>query len=266
MNNIYKNLTFEESGMSDSQKKLLYLHDIVIESKVLINLGFEYLLKDNFRNATAWPYLIFMLCFSRGFELLMKAIICYKTYEKNHDNEDEKTHFPTKGLFKNFRHNLSKLKEEIIKNYNGIEQRKNDTNRRLIEELIKDRNFLSKDKDLSSLLDFISKYAEQGRYYELNMITESDQNAYDVKNEFLKIVFDFIHKDKILFDKFENSENYYPEEMHNQRDDIWLKSIKENIFPILKKFLKVLYRQFNYGLLGEEAMEVSGDLDIDFTS
>lgn len=265
MNDIVKkDLPFKEIEINNLEIKLFYLKNIVVESKELIELGLKYLLKVNFRNKDEWAYSIFLLFLSRGFELLMKAMICYKTYESNHDSKDENTYFPSTVFLKeNIGHNLVRLKDLIIQNYKGIEKRENKANERLIKELTKDCYFLLNDKNLLSLLELFSDYARQGRYYELNMITESNKSVYSTKDEFDKIIFSFIQKDKALSNEWNKEEsNFIEDEYLDHIDDVWSKVVKENIFPTLKNYFEVLYRQFNYGLLGEKAIEVSYFLEI----
>jgi len=263
---VKKDLSFKEIEINDLEIKLLHLKDLVVESKELIELGFKYLLKVNFRNKDEWAYPIFLLFFSRGFELLMKAMVCYKTYESNHDSKDEKTYFPSTAFLKeNIGHNLVKLKGLITQNYKGIKKRENKANERLIKDLRKDRYFLSNDKKLFSLLEIFSDYARQGRYYELNKITESNRNVYSTKIEFDNLILSFIQKDKSLSNEWNKEENNSSEDdFLSDIDGVWSKVVKENIFPILNNFFKTLYRQFSYGLLGEKAMEVSYFLEINF--
>jgi len=263
---VKKDLPFKEIEINDLEIKLLHLKDLVVESKELIELGFKYLLKVNFRNKDDWAYPIFLLFFSRGFELLMKAMVCYKTYESNHDSKDEKTYFPSTAFLKeNIGHNLVELRGLIIQNYNGIKKRENKANERLIKGLRKDRYFLSNDKKLLSLLEIFSDYARQGRYYELNKITESNRNAYSAKIEFDNLILSFIRKDKALSNEWNKEENNSSEgDFLNNIDSVWSKVVKENIFPTLRKYFETLYRQFSYGLLGEKAMEVSYFLEINF--
>ena len=263
---VKKDLYFKEIEINDLEIKLLHLKDLVVESKELIELGFKYLLKVNFRNKDEWAYPIFLLFLSRGFELLMKTMICYKTYECNHDSKDEKTYFPSTAFLKeNIGHDLVRLKGLIIQNYKGIEKRKNKGNERLIKELRKDRYFLLNDKNLLSLLELFSDYAKQGRYYELDKITESNRNVYSTKIKFDNLILSFIQKDKSLSNEWNKEENNSSEDdFLSNIDGVWSKVVKENIFPILNNFFKTLYRQFSYGLLGEKAMEVSYFLEINF--
>ncbi|MBU4348977.1 hypothetical protein KJ830_10890 [bacterium] len=265
MNHIMKkDLPFKEIEINDLEIKLLHLKDLVVESKELIELGFKYLLKVNFRNKDEWAYPIFLLFLSRGFELLMKAMICYKTYESNHDSKNEETYFPSTAFLKeNLGHNLVKLKGLIIQNYKGIKKKENKGNERLIKELREDCYFLSNDKNLLSLLEIFSDYARQGRYYELNMITESNKSVYSAKIKFDNIILSFIQKDKALSNEWNKEENNSSEDdFLNDIDGVWSKVVKENIFPILKNYFETLYRQFSYGLLGEKAVEVSCFLEI----
>ena len=265
---VKKNLSFKRIEINDLEIKLLRLRGLVIESKELIELGFKYLLKINFRNKDEWAYPIFLLFLSRGFELLMKAMICFKTYEDNHDNEDKKTHFPSEAFLKDkIGHDLVKLRDQIIRNYEGINQKKNKANESLIKDLRKDHDFLSKNKDLISLLKLISEYSKQGRYYELNRITESDKSFYDAKTKFDEMILSFIQKDKELSNEWNKEENNSSDDdFLNNIDGVWSKVVKENIFPTLKIFFKALFRQFSYGLLGEKAVEVSYFLEINFNS
>ncbi len=85
------------------------------------------------------------------------------------------------------------------------------------------------------------------------------------KFETVSIPSPFIQKDKALSNEWNKEEsNFIEDDFLDHIDDVWSKVVKENIFPTLKNYFEVLYRQFSYGLLGEKAIEVSYFLEINF--
>ena len=73
--NFCKDPLFEDLKITNDSEKLLFLENTVKESVNLINCGLEYFSKINFTNNGLYYSLAFFNL-SRGFELMMKCMIC----------------------------------------------------------------------------------------------------------------------------------------------------------------------------------------------
>ncbi len=113
------NPLFEDFKITDDSKKLHLLEEVVNKSVNLINCGLDYFSKIIFTNNDLVYSLSFLNLF-RGFELLMKCMICYKRYDNTKDNKYFKKHFPTKEEMMGYGHNLNRLRKEIVKHYQGL--------------------------------------------------------------------------------------------------------------------------------------------------
>jgi len=273
--NSWKNSRFEEFKITDDSNKLHFLEKAVNESVNLINCGLDYFSKINFTNYDLLCSLSF-LNLSRGFELLMKCMICYKKYDNTKDDKCFKKHFPTKDEMKvYYRHNLNRLRKEIIKNYQGLFRVKT-SNTKMISQLKEDRDFISKDKKLIRILKMISKYGDKGRYYELDYVTSDNEtkiterngitymdyvpsnnkknsnkkNSISPKFEMEKLIMEFLEKNEQLRNIFTNSINNGDLLICNK---VWQEIIEQYIRPYLNKFMEALSRQFSYGILGNKA-------------
>ena len=123
--NSWENPRFEEFKITDDSMKLSSLEKAVNESVNLIKCGLDYFSKINFTNKDLICSLSF-LNLSRGFELLMKCMICYKKYDNTKDDKRFKKHFPTNNEMRAYGHKLNRLREEIMKHYHqGLFQGKN---------------------------------------------------------------------------------------------------------------------------------------------
>lgn len=131
--NSWENPRFEEFKITDDSNKLHFLGKAVKESVILIKCGLNYFSKINFTNNDLICSLSF-LNLSRGFELLMKCMICYKRYDNTKDNKDFTKHFPTKKEMMDYGHDLNKLREEIMKNYQELSRGKT-SNTKMISQL-----------------------------------------------------------------------------------------------------------------------------------
>jgi hypothetical protein len=265
--NFCKDPILEDLKITDDSEKLLFLEDVVKESVNLINCGLDYFSKINFTNSDLF-YSLSFLNLSRGFELLMKCMICYKRYDKTKDDKCSKEHFPKKKEMIDFRHNLNRLREEIMKNYQGLFRGKT-SNSNMISQLKEDRDFICKDKIFIRILKIISNYGNKGRYYELDYVTsdnktkimerngvayieyvtsENKKNNISPKYEMLNIIIEFLRKDKQIHKTFINSKDDLL-----IIDKVWQEIIEQYIKPYLNKFMKALCNQFSYGILGNNA-------------
>ena len=267
--NFRKNPRFEEFKITDDSIKLSSLKKAVNESINLINCGLDYFSKINFTNIDLICSLSF-LNLSRGFELLMKCMICYKKYDDTKDNSSKK-HFPTEKEMRNYyRHDLNRLREEIMKNYQGLFREKT-SNTKMISQLKEDCDFISKNKYFIRILGIISKYGDKGRYYELDFVTSDNEtkiterngitymdykpsnkkkNSISPKFEMVKLINEFLEKDEQLYNTFTNSINNEDLLICNK---VWQEIIEQYIRPYLNKFMEVLSNQFSYGILGNKA-------------
>ena len=267
--NSWDNPRFEEFKITDDSKKIQFLEMAVNESVNLINCGLDYFSKINFTNNDLF-YSLSFLNLSRGFELLMKCMICYKRYDNAKDNKRFKKHFPTKEEMMGYGHDLNKLRKEIIKNYQGLFRGKT-PNSKMISQLKEDCDFISKDKKLIRILNIISKYGTKGRYYELDYVTSDNEtkiterngitymdyvssnnkkNSISPKFEMEKLIWEFLEKDKQLYNSFKNSKNNENLLVCNK---VWQEIIEQYIRPYLNKFMEALSHQFTYGILGNKA-------------
>jgi hypothetical protein len=263
------NPRFEDFKITDDSKKLHFLGGVVNESVNLINCGLDYFSKINFTNEDLF-YSLSFLNLSRGFELLMKCMICYKRYDDTKDNKHFEKHFPTNKEIKDYGHDLNKLREEIMKNYPELFRGKT-SNTKMISQLKEDCDFISKDKKLIGILDIISEYGNKGRYYELDYVTSDNEtkiterngitymdykpsnnkkNSISPKFEMEKLIKEFLEKDEQLRNTFTNSTNNGDLLICNK---IWQEIIEQHIKPYLNKFMEALSRQFLYGILGNKA-------------
>jgi len=247
--NFCKDPLFEDLKITDDSEKLLFLEDAVNESVNLINCGLDYFSKINFTNNDLF-YSLSFLNLSRGFELLMKCMICYKIYDNTKEDKRFKKHFSTKERMMAYGHNLNRLRKEILKNYQGLFRGKT-SNPKIISQLKEDRDFISKDKKFIRILKIISNYGNKSRYYELDYVTsDNKKNNISPKFEMQRLIWEILEKDEQLLNTFKNSVNDEDLLICNK---VWQEIIEQYIRPYLNKFMKALSDQFSYGILGDKA-------------
>ena len=239
--NSEENSLSKDLEITSDTMKLHFLEKTVDESVELINYGLNFLDKIEFTNA----FLIFSLSFlnlSRGFELLMKCMICYREY-------NDLGHFPTKKNMKeDYGHNINKLRKKIGTNYQGLFQKKA-SNARMVSQLKEDRDFINKNKEFIRILKIISKYATVARYYNLDyVVLDNLPKNTSPQSEMQKIILEILEIDKQLRNTFiKNKKNSLID------DKIWKEIVKKHVKPYLIKFKVALHRQFVYGILGDKA-------------
>ena len=245
--NFFKNPLFEDLKITNDSMKLCFLGKAIDESVNLINCGLNYFRKINFTNNDLL-YSLSFLHLSRGFELLMKCMICYKKYDNTKDDKRYEKHFPSKEEMKSYRHNLNRLREEIRKNYQGLFRGKT-SNPKMISQLKEDRDFISKDKKLIRILKIISEYGNKGRYYELDYVTsDNKKNNISPKSEMQRLIIELLEKDEQLCKTYINNGNDLL--ISNK---VWQEIIGKYFLPYLIQFCRALRHQFLYGVLGVEA-------------
>ena len=151
-------------------------------------------------------------------------------------------------------HNLHKMREDIIKNYDKIPE----DNFKKYREIENDKIFISKNIILIKLIKLIAQFAMGDRYFELNYATrvqiyeKTNGNKKEIKysedtiakmNELVHI---FVKKDHpSLADKM----------FFSDPNNLWIEANRLHIIPPLKKFVGTLARQFIFGILGDEAIK-----------
>jgi hypothetical protein len=221
--------------------KYLLLGSCIEESIILIEKGIEFFRKISMGNDNI-AFLSFLFL-SRGFELLMKNILVFKYIKEN------KKFLSSKELRK-YNHNLIKLRDEILKNYDNLKIK----DEKIKEYIDEDNNLLQK-KELNDILEVFNEYASgEGRYYAFESLDSN--NIYELKNPLNQFY-------GIILENIENSKSASQRELQGDQrniDRIWNRIIKSNLTPLIYKFLRALTRQFAYGILGDKGLEMSNEL------
>ena len=224
---------------------IIYLNNLLDRSLKLIRLGIKEL--ENVKSINHEDYYFVFLYLSIGFELLMKIMISIKSYE-------DKNSFLTEKELKNMGHNLHKMREDIIKNYDKIPE----DNLKKYREIENDKIFISKNIILIILIKLIAQFAMGDRYFELNYATrvqiyeKTNGNKKEIKYsedtiaKMNELVHSFVKKDHpSLADKM----------FFGDPSNLWIEANRLHIIPPLKKFVGTLARQFIFGILGNEAIK-----------
>jgi len=241
----------EECNLKESKfeevVKITYLKNVVNKAIGLIHFGIEELEEINFVNSGNYDFIFLFL--SRGFELLMKSVICFKSYE------DDRS-FPTEEEMRDMGHDLDKLRKEIIKNYDKIPENASEK----YQEIENDKKFISNDDTLIKLIKLLTMFSKSGRYFELNFITKNTKEIFrqrnngirgiDYSNDPIKIMRILVHNYVVKNHPFlANLDDF------NDLNEPWLEANRLYIIPPLKKFIGALARQFSLGILGDKAKE-----------
>lgn len=233
----------KESNLEE-EVKIIYLKNAVDKAVRLIHFGIKEMEEINFVNSDNYDFIFLFL--SRGFELLMKSMICFKSYE------DGKS-FPTKKEMKDVGHDLDKLRKEVIRNYDKIPENVSEK----YQKIESDKKFISNDDTLIKLIKLLTNFSKSGRYFELDFITKKEvfqqmngKRKIDYSNapiiKMKNLVYNFVIKEH---PSLANRSNY------NDINNPWLEVNRLRIIPPLKKFTGALARQFSLGILGDEAKE-----------
>jgi len=221
--------------------KYILLRGCIEESIILIEKGIEFFKEISIGNDNI-AFLSFLFL-SRGFELLMKNVLVFK-YIK------EKKKFLSSKELKRYGHNLIKLRDEILKNYDNLAIK----NKNMKEEIDEDKNFLQKE-ELNDILEIFNEYASgKGRYYAFEFLDSN--NIYESKDLLAQLC-------NIFLENIENNISSSQIEFQGDQkniDCLWNRMIKSNLTPLIYKFLRALTRQFAYGILGDKGSEMSNKL------
>jgi len=217
--------------MKDNQEifKDIALLDEIETAARLIRLGFGELQNIGFSNS--FYFLPFQLL-SQGFERLMKSYLC-NAYHYKHNT------YPDFQFIKNLGHDLESLLAEILANYFD------DHNKFY---LIGDKDFLTGDPELKSLLHILSEFGKMARYHNFDIITASKKPSVNPKE--LWESFEHGVLQKLGYDKLGDRD--LEKEVYGD--------ISRHIIIILEKYVVGLSRQYNFGTLGDRAKQFSAHL------
>jgi len=234
-----KKITFKE------RLNLIYLDNLLNRSLKLTRLGIKEL--ENVKNINHENYYFVFLYMSIGFELLMKIMLSFKSFE-------DKKSFLTEKELRRMGHDLDKMREEIIKNYDKIPE----DNSKKYQTIKNDKIFISKNIILIKLIKLISQFAMGDRYFELNyaMRDQIYEKANENKRE-INISKDTIAVMNELVHNYVKKDHPFSadEIIFDGADNLWVEANKKYIIPPLKKFIGILTRQFSLGILGDEAIK-----------
>lgn len=229
----------------ENKIKSNYLENLFDKSLKIVHCGFEEINNIDIYNIQDYDFAF--LCLAKGFENILKIMVCCKTYTEKED-------FPTKKDLKKFGHNLTKLLEEIIPYY---KLKQNTVKKEDIKIIQNDIAYLKKDKMLNKLIELLSEYNTNGRYFELDFV--SNEKIFKQMNSQSRDIIDnnpLVKLNGIIY-KMIADENPSLEEV-DLVDDLkkpWLKVNKEKIIPPFKKLLGILLRQIETGVYGKECKE-----------
>jgi len=212
--------------------KDICLHDELMASFKLIKLGFGEL--QNIDAGNDFYHLPFQLL-SSGLERLMKCHICLGFHELHNAYPGDKCLRKCGG---NNGHDLMSLKTWILTKYFNTQE---------IPALISDKEFLTNEPNLKTLIDLLSEFGKLARYHNLNIVTSAKKPSIDVKQLWQDYETSIVLADPELSNKLGELE--YEKEIRAH--------VTQSVISKLEKFVRALSRQFTLGRLGKKAQQFS---------
>ena len=216
--------------MNNTIKNLCLLEELEASQKLIFS-GFGELQEINMGNDF---YYLPQQLLSMGSERFMKCYICL-VYEAR------ESRYPDTKFLKSLSHDLQKLKQTITDNYfstNGIP---------LLEG---DFKYIKEDKLLGQIVSVLSEFGKQARYYNLNIVTGSNEPPINPKEKWEQIE-----------SKIEDATPYLAtgslETLH--RD--YYPKVTSKIIAKLERFARAIALQFTLGKHGGQLQQFSPILD-----
>ena len=182
-------------------------------------------------------YQLPLLLLANGLERLCKCALALKYYE-------EMGHFPSqKELKKKWGHDVKRLVNDITSTCYPPEYLKRPIARA-------DRDFLTSDPLLDSLLDCLSGFGKGGRYYELDVICGDTTITESPESSWQKVEMEIVIQDPAL------KEQMYDPKAGNS---LYIE-INRCLTSVLERLIRAICRLFTFGPLGGEAERFSGTL------
>ena len=214
--------------MKDFQKHVCLLEELKA-SKELILSGFGELQEINFSNdAYHLPHQLL----ASGFERLMKCYICL-VYEARHNN------YPGTQFLRNLSHDLTKIKQTIINEYFLTNN---------IPLLKSDYDYIKNDEILDRIVGVLSKFGKYARYYNLDIVTGSNNSLINPTEEWEKIEKDLEDPIPYMNSTEAMIRDYYPK-------------VNSKIIAKLEHFARAISMQFTLDKHGPRLQQCSSYLD-----
>lgn len=196
-------------------------------SQELITSGFGELQEIDMANDS---YHLPQQLLASGFERMMKCYICL-VYEARNGS------YPNTDFIKKLSHDLQKIKQTIIDHYfstNGLPLLDNDY------------QFIKNDIILNQIVSVLSEFGKKARYYNLDIVTGSDQLPIDPKAEWETIEKQLEDVAPYLAsgDTEALVRDYYP-------------SVNSKIIAKLERFTRAIAMQFTLGKHGGQLQQFS---------
>jgi len=183
-----------------------------------------------------------ILLLSKVFERLLKMIICL-------DYLEQKGQFPDDSSFQKYKHHkVGSLLEQVVhiaKGWKYGESR---------EAIKSDMEFLEGDDDLKRVLILLEKYADAGRYYNINVIVGNKRSPDDDPVR----LFDS-YCDDIFFRQSDWQSRVTGENL-GEKMDANIRYVNHHITTLLQRFARALCRMFTLGGLGQTGSQQTGTI------
>ena len=201
--------------MTTDTFKYASLMDELAMSHELLRYGFGSLQEiDMANNLYHVPHQLM----ASGLERLMKCFISL-VYE------DRNGSFPSRKHMRQFGHDLEKLLQEICDTYYNV------TNIPLLQREI---NFIRSDRVLLECIRILSLFGQMGRYYNLDIVTGSQDNPIDPKGEWKTLEMSIEDIGPYLSDTESLFRDYYP-------------CVHSKLIAKIERLLRAIALQFTLG-------------------
>lgn len=196
--------------------RILCLQEETATAVKLLKLGLGELQKITYYSD--FCYHLPLLLLSSSFERLLKCLLVLLKIEN--DNNFSSHSFKTN-------HKIDELLKTLLLLCEG----KGDL--LVYSQAKSDVTFMSDDKYLTKIVSCLSKFAQGGRYYHLDIISEGKMGARDPRREWNEIETDILYNDRKLREQF----------LSGDKDNAF-KEINKELVKLLEKFASALSRIF----------------------
>jgi hypothetical protein len=218
---------------SDVLKDICLIQELKT-SHSLILLGFREISKIDFGNDFYFNPLSLL---SSGIERLLKCYICLAYFEKERI-------YPNTKMLRSFGgrggHDIRKLIETVLNNFYSNQN---------IQALKEDEEYLQSDTDINRLLNILSMFNAESRYYNLNIVTSDSDNPKDAERYWQEFEMGIMQKSPEIYAYYLSNKTDYIDGVYSY--------ISKTIIILLEKFVRAIGRQFNLGRLGDKVRRLT---------
>lgn len=215
--------------MNDSMKTMCISDELEL-AKNLIIYGFGELQEIRMDNDF---YHLPQLLLASGLERLMKCYFCLVHEARNGQYPDTK-------FLKRIGHDLKKLKQTLVADYYSVNNR---------PFLVQDLEYLKNDPLLDKIIHILSEFGQKARYYNLDIITGSQQPPIDPKSEWEE-----------LEKQIEDPAPYISEDSMNALYQDYYPWVNAKIIAKLERLCRAITMQFTLGGHGGKLQQFYGIL------